>query len=201
MVPAVAALVVVQSAAGGTGHLTMTVGGSSSYAPTNGETFTVEVAITADVPMVSWGMEPLDEADAGYTVSASVLDGTSVTNYADAGPPWTNSAGWSVAECDTKQWPAGDVNDLNGMLPGAFRPGTIAEDLGFGATSGFTLWFELTAPLAGEVSTRITLADVYAGDLNFDPLEMTYNPLVLTPEPASLSLLALGGLALLRRRR
>ena len=172
----------------------MTVGGSSTYEPAPGETFTVDVIITADVPMTAWGMEPYDEADAAYAIEEALPD---CMNYVDwPGPPPINTAGWDV--CDCMWWPGGILNELQATDPPQVRPGTIAE--AGGAVSGWVMWFELTAPATGPRATRIILNDVYAGDLDFEPLAMTYDPLVLTPEPTS-ALLLLGALPLLRRRR
>ena len=195
-------LMLVASAAAGTGHLTMTVGGLSTYEPAPGETFTVDVVITADVAMSAWGMEPLDEADAGYTVAASVLGGyymNMVLNYADdlPPPPIKNNQGWKVHMDFAKQWPGGNLNALNAGAANAFRPGTVSDS----ASSGWALRFDLTAPATeAGVVTRIVLEDCYAGDLDFDALEMTCDPLNLVPEPTS-ALLLLGALPLLLRRR
>ena len=192
----VSLMLVASASAAGTGHLTMTVGGSSTYEPAPGETFTVDVNLATATSMTAWGMELRDEADAGYTIAASVAGGYMnlfALNYADSGPPWVNTAGWDCTVATAKAWPAGDVDGT--------RPGTAALDLAAGASGGWTMWFELTAPASeAGVVTRIVLDDLYAGDLDYDGLAMTYDALVLTPEPTS-ALLLLGALPLLLRRR
>ena len=189
------------TAYGYAGHLTMSVGGANPYTPAPGETFRVTVDIQADTNMASWGMQLRDEADAGYTIAASVdYYELATENYADAiGPPPFllpfNQQGWEVHPSNTKLWDAGLVNQDPPV-----RPGTAAVATPPGASSGFVLWFDLTAPATeAGVNTRIVLDDLYAGDLDYQPLDMTSEPLVL-PEPAS-ALLLLGGLPLLRRRR
>ena len=192
------------TAFGATAHVTMTVGGSADYTPAPGETFRVDVNITADAPMSAWGCEPIDSLDAGYTVAATVLGGyygNLAMNYSDdpPGPPVVNLQGWDTNSfASAKSWPAGVVNDLNLGAPTDFRPGSAAVNLAAGATSGFAVYFMLTAP-ASDVETVILLEDVFAGDLAFNAMEVTYDPLNL-PEPTSLVLL-LAGLPLLRRRR
>jgi len=193
----VSLMLVASASAAGTGNLTMTVGGLSTYEPAPGETFTVDVNLTTATPMTAWGMELRDEADAGYTIAASVAGGYMNLfnlNYADSGPPWVNSAGWSPTVADSKSWPAGDVDGV--------RPGTVAAaPVPPGAVGGWTMWFELTAPATeAGVVTRIVLDDLYAGDLDYDGLVMTYDALNLVPEPTS-ALLLLGALPLLLRRR
>lgn len=197
---AVSLMLVASASAAGTGHLTMTVGGSSTYEPDPGETFRVDVVIIADVTMTAWGMEPYDEADAGYEIVASATGGygggVKPLNYVDVpGPPMSNAAGWDVNIDTCKQWPGGILNDLQATDPPQVRPGAISE----GAVSGWVMFLELTAPATGPRATRIVLHDLYACDLDLQPLTMTYDPLVLTPEPTS-ALLLLGALPLLRRR-
>ena len=194
---AVSLMLVASASAAGTGHLTMTVGGSSTYEPDPGETFRVDVNITADVTMTAWGMEPYDEADVGYEIVASAMYCGVPLNYADEGPPWSNAAGWDVNSDNCKQWPGRVLNDLQTWH--AVRPGAIAEE--GGAVSGWAMWFELTAPATGPRATRIVVPPhaLWVSDLDFQPLAMTYDPLVLTPEPTS-ALLLLGALPLLRRR-
>jgi hypothetical protein len=192
-----------------TAHVTLTVNGSSSYDPSPGETFRVDVHVWSDVPMSAWGIEPLDEADAGYAVAATVLGGYYANlglNYADDGPPAPieNSQGWDIiaagANAAAETWPAGLINDLNGGANNDFRPGTVAKTAA-GAVSGFAVYFDLTAPLTEDLVTRIILEDAYAGDVNFQDLDVTYEPLMLSvPEPSALSLLMLGAWGTTRRR-
>jgi hypothetical protein len=194
------ALMATTAMAAGTGHVTLTVGGSATYAPAEGETFRVDVNITADRPMDAWGMEPVDSNDVGYQISASVIGGVYsniAMNYVDAGPPFSNTAGWDVFIASAKAWPAGDLNDL--QVTSQVRPGTLGTPT---AVGGWACYIELTAPSGkADVITNIELVDVYAGDENHEAFDvMTYDPLVLTPEPTS-ALLLLGALPLLRRRR
>ena len=183
----------------GVGHITLTVGGAATYEPAPGETFRVDVNITADRAMDAWGMQPSDSADAGYQIAASIIGGmysNIAMNYVDAGPPFSNTAGWDVFSASAKAWPAGDLNDL--QVTAQVRPGTLGTPT---AGSGWALYFDLTAPAAEGLATTIVLDDLYAGDEQHSPFDqMTYDELVLTPEPVS-ALLLLAGLPLLRRRR
>ena len=183
----------------GVGHVTMTVGGSPTYAPALGETFRVDVDITADRAMDAWGMQPRDSADVGYEIAASVIGGmysNIAMNYVDVGPPWANAANWDVNMASAKAWPAGNLNDL--QVTAQVRPGTLGKPT---ASQGWAMYFMLTAPSSESVITNIVLDDLYAGDDTHEGFDvMTYDPLVLTPEPVS-ALLLLAGLPLLRRRR
>ena len=136
-----------------TADMTYTItgpGGVSSYAPGPGETFRVSIDITNDDPsvvMVAYDFF-MDDGGAGYTAAASSpwLLPDYIENYADAYdvPPFDaprNTSGWNVLAGLLVEWDAGPLNDV--------RVGTMADDLDVGATSGFAVYIDVTAPAGG----------------------------------------------------
>jgi hypothetical protein len=199
------AVVLIATTAYGQGAtMTLTVGGASSYEPTPGETFRVDISIASDVAMSAWGGNPWDTAGAGYAIDATVIGGyykNLALNYTNgAVPPPVSPQGWDINTSVAEKWDAGIVNDMN--TAGTLKMGTAAASFATGATSGFAAYIMLTAPAAevAGVVTTIDLTDAYVGDLEFNNLPLEVVPLTLTPEPVS-GLLLLAGLPLLRRRR
>ena len=149
----------------------------------------VSVNIVADIPeadaIVQWGID--------LSYNGSILD--------LAGGDWFSAVAINETLFDTATAPDGDA--LSALVPVASAP-LWGDDL---------LLATVTFTPAGVGTSPLTLSDSHAlGDntegfaLNPPPVgafgEVTYvgGEITVTPEPCSMALLALGGLALLRRR-
>ena len=186
--------------AAASGDVTISIevpGFGNTYAPAPGETFVAETWITSAVPMTAWGFD-LDDGGRDYSIAASepvLFPDNVIENYCDVEYPpiWDNTAGWDPSPPEPIGWLGGEVT--------AVSMGTMAEHVPPGATSGFAVWFELTAPMdPAAIPAVITGLGAYVSDLDFDPLVVTVTPLTLLPEPSALCLLALGGWLMISRR-
>ena len=89
------------------------------------------------------------------------------------------------------------LNALTGAAAGSDTSSTLALTGVNGAAVGNGVFFGVTAP-AGDVIGSVSFTEGTGASDRFDDLAVITAP---TPEPASLGLLGLGGLTLLRRRR
>ena len=193
----------------GTATITLLINGSSEVQYDDVSSgFRLEVYLSADdlpgeaaVNMKAAGVRLTGDAGFHYQAMTDFY-GLAVYNYGDVlGPPPTNAQGWSCANADTDEVPAGNL-PLTGGLDNEM--GTIAADLVAGATAGFYCYLDFDALPAKELAFPWVIAPSdtsYVGgmdDVAFG--NMVLNGVSIVPEPAT-ALLLIGVLPFLRRRR
>lgn len=92
----------------------------------------------------------------------------------------------------------------DGMLDNAFDVAEVVDDMAFAGAQSYLTKFDWFAPAVDTQWMRLTTFNTPSGGnplVRFDQGSVVSFYLKATPEPSSLALLGLGGLALLRRRR